>query len=74
MITVCATSIIVYCPTMLCISMNDNSDGSDENNKRSAAEDNNMNQEATITKDIKNRMDKAITERNIDGDPTRSEE
>ena len=55
--------------------MNHNSDRSDESIARSTTEDNNnINQEATITKDIKNRMDKTVKDRDIDGDPTRSEE
>ena len=68
-------SIIGYCPKVQCISMNHNSDRSDESIARSTTEDNNnINQEATITKDIKNRMDKTVKDRDIDGDPTRSEE
>ena len=55
--------------------MNDNDDMLDNNSKRSAREgDDNRDKEANITMDIKNRMDKAVTERKVDGDSTRSDE
>ncbi len=55
--------------------MNDNTEKTKENSKKSSQKgDNDNNQQAIVSKDIKNRMEEAITEPNIDGDPTRSDE
>jgi hypothetical protein len=55
--------------------MNDNIERTKENSKKpSQRGDNNKNQRAIVSRDIKNRMEKAITKPNIDGDPTRSDE
>ncbi|MDQ3853260.1 MAG: hypothetical protein M3299_10550 [Thermoproteota archaeon] len=55
--------------------MNDNINRTKENSKKpSQIDDNNKNQRAIVSKDIKKRMDQAITKPNIDGDPTRSDE
>jgi hypothetical protein len=54
--------------------MNDNIESTNENSKEPSRRDNNDNQEAIISRDIKNHMDKPVTERSIDGGPTRSDE
>jgi hypothetical protein len=55
--------------------MKDNIERTKENSQKpSQRGDNNKNQLAIVSKDIKNRMEKAITKPNIDGDPTRSDE
>ncbi|HJU95661.1 MAG TPA: hypothetical protein VJ643_06480 [Nitrososphaera sp.] len=55
--------------------MNDNTDKTKENSKKpSQIGDNNKDQRAIVSKDIKNRIEGAITKPNIDGDPTRSDE
>ncbi|HET6808964.1 MAG TPA: hypothetical protein VFZ55_00485 [Nitrososphaera sp.] len=55
--------------------MNDTIEKTNENSKKpSKRDDNNKNQRAIVSKDIKKRMDQAITKPNIDGDPTRSDE
>jgi hypothetical protein len=55
--------------------MNDNIERTNENSKELSRRDNNNdNQEAIISRDIKNHMDKPVTERSIDGGPTRSDE
>jgi hypothetical protein len=55
--------------------MNDNVDRTKENSKKPAQRgDNNKNQRAIVGREIKNRMDEAITKPNIEGDPTRSDE
>ena len=55
--------------------MNDNIDTTNENSKKPFQRgDNNKNQRSPVSRDIKDRMKKAITEPNIEGDPTRSEE
>lgn len=55
--------------------MNDIIEKTNENSKKpSERDDNNENQRAIVSKDIKKRMDQAITKPNIDGDPTRSDE
>lgn len=55
--------------------MNDAIEKTNENSKKpSKRDDNNKNQRAIVSKDIKKRMDQAITKPNIDGDPTRSDE
>jgi hypothetical protein len=55
--------------------MNDTIEKTNENSKKpSERDDNNKNQRAIVSKDIKKRMDQAITKPNIDGDPTRSDE
>ena len=42
--------------------------------KPSQRDNNDKNQRAIVGRDIKNRMEEAITEPNIEGDPTRSDE
>ena len=55
--------------------MNDNIDTTNENSKKPFQRgDNNKNQRANVSRDIKKRIDEAITKPNIDGDPTRSDE
>lgn len=55
--------------------MNDNIERTNENSKRpSQRGDNNKNQRANVSRDIKKRIEEAITKPNIDGDPTRSDE
>ncbi len=56
--------------------MNDNIERTKENSKKKPFQraDNNKTQRAIVSKDIKNRMEEAITKPNIDGDPTRSDE
>ena len=55
--------------------MNENIERTKENSKKpSQRGDNNKNQRAIVSRDIKNRMDEAITKPNIDGDRTRSDE
>ena len=55
--------------------MNDNIDTTNENSKKPFQRgDNNKNQRSPVSRDIKDRLKKAITEPNIEGDPTRSEE
>lgn len=55
--------------------MNDNIERTKEDSKKpSQRGDNNKNQRSPVSRDIKDRMKKAITEPNIEGDPTRSEE
>jgi hypothetical protein len=56
--------------------MNDNIDTTNENSKKpfQRGDNNNKNQRSPVSRDIKDRMKKAITEPNIEGDPTRSEE
>ncbi len=55
--------------------MNDNTEKTKENSKKpSQIGDNNKDQRAIVSKDIKNRIEGAITKPNIDGDPTRSDE
>jgi hypothetical protein len=55
--------------------MNDNIERANENSKRpSQRDDNYKNQLAFVSSDIKNRMEEAIMEPNIDSDPTRSDE
>jgi hypothetical protein len=55
--------------------MKDNSERTKENNKKpSQRGGDNKNQRAIVGKDIKKRMNEAITKPNIDGDPTRSDE
>lgn len=64
-------SILRYNPA----GMNDNIDTTNENSKKPFQRgDNNKNQRSPVSRDIKDRMKKAITEPNIEGDPTRSEE
>ena len=64
-------SILRYNPA----GMNDNIDTINENSKKPFQRgDNNKNQRSPVSRDIKDRMKKAITEPNIEGDPTRSEE
>ena len=55
--------------------MNDNIERTNENSKRPSQRDGNYkNQLAFVSSDIKNRMEEAIIEPNIDSDPTRSDE
>jgi hypothetical protein len=55
--------------------MKDNSDRTKENSKKPSQRGvDNKNQRAIVGKDIKKRMNEAITKPNIDGDPTRSDE
>ena len=55
--------------------MNDDIERTDENSKKlSQKGDKDKNQQAIVGRDIKNRMEEAITEPDIEGDPTRSDE
>lgn len=55
--------------------MTDNIERTKENSKKSSQRsNNNKNQRAIVSRDIKNRMEKSIIEPNMDGDPTRSDE
>ena len=55
--------------------MNDNIDTTNENSKKPFQRgDNNKDQRLLASRDIKDRMEEAIREPNIEGDPTRSEE
>ncbi len=55
--------------------MKDNSERTKENSRKpSQRGDDNKNQRTIVGKDIKKRMNEAITKPNIDGDPTRSDE
>jgi hypothetical protein len=55
--------------------MNDNIERTKEDSKKpSQRGDNNKNQLLNVSRDIKKRIDEAITKPNIDGDPTRSDE
>jgi hypothetical protein len=55
--------------------MNDNIDTTNENSKKPIQRgDNNKNQRSPVSRDIKDRMKKAITEPKIEGGPTKSEE
>ncbi len=55
--------------------MNDNIDRTNENSKKpSQRGDNNKDQRSLVSRDIKDRMEEAIREPNIEGDPTRSDE
>jgi hypothetical protein len=55
--------------------MNDDIERTDENSKKlSQGADKDKNQQAIVGRDIKNRMEEAIKEPNIEGDPTRSDE
>jgi len=56
---------------------NDNIDRTKQDSKEETSErgdDNNKNQRATVSRDIKDRMNEAIEKPNIEGDPTRSDE
>jgi hypothetical protein len=55
--------------------MSDNIETTKENSKKpSQRGDNNKSRRAIVSRDIKNRMEDAITKPNVDGDPTRSDE
>ena len=55
--------------------MNDDIERRNQNGKKpSQSDDNDKNQQAIVGRNIKNRMEEAITEPNIEGDPTRSDE
>lgn len=54
---------------------NDNIDTTNENSKKASQRgDNDKNKRSLVSRDIKDRMEEAITEPNIEGDPTRSDE
>jgi hypothetical protein len=53
--------------------MNDSIEKTNESNKNQPQR-RNKNERETVGRDIKNRMDDAVTKSDIDGDPTRSEE
>jgi hypothetical protein len=58
--------------------MSDNIDRTKQDSKEETSQrgddNNNKNQRATVSRDIKDRMNKAIEKPNIEGDPTRSDE
>jgi hypothetical protein len=58
--------------------MNDNIDRTKQDSKEETSQrgddNNNKNQRATVSRDIKDRMNEAIEKPNIEGDPTRSDE
>jgi hypothetical protein len=67
--------ILYYIALQSRVSMNDSIERTNENSKEPTIRvNNNENQEAIISGHTKNCMDKAVTERSIDGDPTRSDE
>jgi hypothetical protein len=53
--------------------MNDSIEKTNESNKNQPQR-RNKNERETVGRDIKNRMDEAVTKSDIDGDPTRSDE
>ena len=53
--------------------MNDNIEKTNEGSKNQHQR-RNKNEGETVGRDIKNRMDDAVTKSNIEGDPTRSDE
>jgi hypothetical protein len=53
--------------------MNDSIEKTNESNKNQPQR-RNKNERETVGRDIKNRMDDAVTKSDIDGDPTRSDE
>jgi hypothetical protein len=53
--------------------MNDSIEKTNESNKNQTQR-RNKNERETVGRDIKNRMDDAVTKSDIDGDPTRSDE
>jgi hypothetical protein len=53
--------------------MNDSIEKTNESNKNQPQRLN-KNERETVGRDIKNRMDDAVTKSDIDGDPTRSDE
>jgi hypothetical protein len=53
--------------------MNDSIEKTNESNKNQPQR-RNKNDRETVGRDIKNRMDDAVTKSDIDGDPTRSDE
>ena len=53
--------------------MNDSIETTNESNKNQSQR-RNKNERETVGRDIKNRMDDAVTKSDIDGDPTRSDE
>ena len=53
--------------------MNDSIETTNESNKNQPQR-RNKNERETVGRDIKNRMDDAVTKSDIDGDPTRSDE
>ena len=58
--------------------MNGNIDRTKQDSKEKTSQrsdnNNNKNQRATVSRDIKDRMNEAIKKPNIEGDPTRSDE
>ena len=55
--------------------MGEGIEGTKEDSKKpSQRGDDNKNQRANVSRDIKKRIEEAITKPNIDGDPTRSDE
>jgi hypothetical protein len=58
--------------------MSDNIDRTKQDSKEETSQrgddNNNKNQRATVSRDIKDRMNEAIEKPNIEGDPTRSDE
>jgi hypothetical protein len=58
--------------------MNDNIYRTEQDSKEETSQrgddNNNKNQRATVSRDIKDRMNEAIEKPNIEGDPTRSDE
>jgi hypothetical protein len=53
--------------------MNDSIEKTNQSNKNQPQR-RNKNERETVGRDIKNRMDDAVTKSDIDGDPTRSDE
>lgn len=53
--------------------MNDSIEKTNESSKNQPQR-RNKNEQETVGRDIKNRMDDAVTKSDIDGDPTRSDE
>ena len=55
--------------------MNDDIEGTKKDSKKpSQRGDDNKDQRANVSRDIKKRIDEGITKTNIEGDPTRSDE
>jgi len=58
-----------------CADMDEGIEETKEDSKKpSQRGDDNKNQRANVSRDIKKRMDESITKTNIEGDPTRSDE
>jgi hypothetical protein len=56
--------------------MTDDIEGTKKDSKKPSqrGDDDNKNQRANVSRDIKKRIDEGITKTNIEGDPTRSDE